>query len=171
MNKKRGMTIVEMLVTLAILGMVILMGLSLGKGQIQRANFTSTINQFIADLGYARQLASRENRYVAFKFNADCSNYTILVQKRIGRHDLSQESSFRFEKIVDPLDGEKFVETPTDFAVNSMGIIHNFPISVNSTPTTVTMNFIKLDRATGAKSYASKLTLFPSGGVKIERQK
>jgi prepilin-type N-terminal cleavage/methylation domain-containing protein len=170
MNKKRGMTIVEMLVTLAILGMVILMGLSLGKGQIQRADFTSAINQFVADLGYARQLASRENRYVAFKFNPGCSNYTIMVQNRIGL-DLSQESNFRFEKVVEPLNGEQFVETPTDFAVNSMGIIHNFPISINSTPTTVTLNFIKLDRATGVKSYASKLTLFPSGGVKIERQK
>lgn len=165
------MTIVEVLVTLAILGMVIIMALSLGKGQIQRADFTSAVNQFISDLGYARQLASRENRYVAFKFNADCSNYTMLVQRRIGEHDLSQEESYRFEKVVEPLNGEKFVETPTDFAVNSIGIIHKFPVNINSTPTTVTMNFIKLDRATGAKSYESKLTLFPSGGVKIERQK
>lgn len=170
MNKKRGMTIVETLVTLAIIGMVILMGLALGKGQIQRADFTSSVNQFVADLGYARQLASRENRYVVFKFNAESSNYTIMVQRRIGL-DLSQENSFRFEKMVEPLNGEQFVETPSDFAVNSMGIIHSYPISVNSTPTTVTLNFIKLDRATGAKSYASKLTLFPSGGVKIERQK
>jgi prepilin-type N-terminal cleavage/methylation domain-containing protein len=170
MNKKRGMTIVEVLVTLAILGLVILMGLSLGKGQIQRADFTSAVNQFVADLGYARQLASRENRYVAFLFNPGCSNYTIMVQKRIGL-DLTQESSFRFEKVVEPLNGEKFVETPSDFAVNSVGIIHTYPISVNSTPTTVTLNFVKLDRATGVKSYESKLTLFPSGGVKIERQK
>jgi prepilin-type N-terminal cleavage/methylation domain-containing protein len=170
MNKKRGMTIVEMLVTLAILGIVILMALGLGKGQIQRADFTSSVNQFVADLGYARQLASRENRYVVFKFNAECSNYTMMVQKRIGL-DLSQDSSFRFEKIVKPLNGEQFVETPSDFAVNSMGIIYNCPVSVNSIPTTVTLNFIKLDRATGVKSYASKLTLFPSGGVKIERQK
>lgn len=170
MNKKRGMTIVETLVTLAIIGMVILMGLALGKGQIQRADFTSSVNQFVADLGYARQLASRENRYVVFKFNAESSNYTMMVQRFIGL-DLSQENSFRLEKIVEPLNGEQFVETPSDFAVNSMGIIHSYPISINSTPTTVTLNFIKLDRATGAKSYASKLTLFPSGGVKIERQK
>lgn len=169
MNKKRGMTIVETLVTLAILGIVILMGLALGKGQIQRADFTSSVNQFVADLGYARQLASRENRYVVFKFNPECSNYTMLVQRRIGL-DLSQDGSFRIEKVVAPLYGEQFVETPSDFAVNSMGIIHNYPVNVNSIPTTVTLIFIKLDKATGAKSYASKLTLFPSGGVKIERQ-
>ncbi len=170
MSKKRGMTIVETLVTLAILGMVILMSLYLGKGQIQRADFSSAVNQFVADLGYARQLASRENRYVAILFNPECSNYSIMVQRRIGI-DLSQGSSFRLEKVVEPLKGEKFVETPSDFAVNSVGIIHNYPISINSTPTTVTLNFVKLDRATGTKSYESKLTLFPSGGVKIERQK
>jgi hypothetical protein len=164
------MTIVEVLVTLAILGMVILMGLSLGKGQIQRAGFTSAVNQFVADLAYARQLACRENRFVAFTFNPECSNYTIMVQRRIGL-DLMQQSSYRVEKIVEPLNGEQFVETPSDFAVNSLGIIHNYPIGVNSIPTTVTLNFIKLDRATGVKSYASKLTLFPSGGVKIEKQK
>jgi prepilin-type N-terminal cleavage/methylation domain-containing protein len=169
-RKDRGMSIVELLVAVALLGIVLLMGLYLGKGQVQRADFTSSINQFIADLNYARQLASRENRYVAIDFNDNGSGYTILVQRAVGI-DLSNPDSYSINKTVEPMNGEQFISGATDFAVNSMGIIRAYPVAINSNPITVTFDIFKRDPNSRDIVYQKRLTIFPTGGVKVETKR
>jgi Tfp pilus assembly protein FimT len=167
MRKQKGITVVEILVVLAMVGILLAMGLSLGKRVTQRADFTSAVNQFIADFNFARQLASRDNRYVAVEFNAGGTGYNILQQRAIGL-DLSQSASYSLVKSVEPMGGDKFVDSPTNFAVNSVGIVRAYPININANPITVTLNLFKKDMNTGDVAYQKTVTIYPSGGVKVE---
>ncbi|MCP5049942.1 MAG: prepilin-type N-terminal cleavage/methylation domain-containing protein [bacterium] len=166
-TKKRmsGFTVVEMLVTLAIMAMLLIVSVGVGRSAIQRASFTSLLNNFVADVAYARQLASRLNRYVAIDFdNTTGASYTIKVQDKLGDY-----TTFNDEKTVDPLDGETFFKDATDFSVNSMGMIRPYPVTASSSITTATVDFIQLNKVSGSTDYKKTVTLFPSGGVKIEK--
>ncbi|MGE5341185.1 MAG: GspH/FimT family pseudopilin [Candidatus Omnitrophota bacterium] len=173
MRKTNGFTVIELLVTLALIAILVGMGIGIGRQTIDRANFTSILNQFVADLSYARQLASRDNRYVAFHFNDEGTGYTMLVQTGIGL-DLSDTSNYTEEKTVDPLNGEQFLGGTTggacDFAINSMGIIRKYPVDIDASPITVSLEFFKKDQKTGVCIYKKILTIFPSGGYKIENK-
>ena len=68
-TKKSGFTLTELLVTLAVLGMLVAVGAKLGQRTMQRADFTTAINTFVADYNFSRMMASRDNRYVAIDFN------------------------------------------------------------------------------------------------------
>ena len=84
MNKKRGFSVVEMLIAIAIMATVLVLSLQVGRSSIQRASMTAAINGFVADFNYARLLATRENRYVAFDFNDDGASYTMRILRSVG---------------------------------------------------------------------------------------
>jgi prepilin-type N-terminal cleavage/methylation domain-containing protein len=165
MNKKpnSGFTVIELLVTLAIIGVLLIVTVGVGRSAIQRASFTNVLNQFVADVSYARQLASRLNRYVAIDFDDAGRYYVIKVQDKIGNY-----TDFSDNKTVDPLSGREFFANATDFAVNSMGIVRGFPVVANSPPITVTIDFLQKNRSSGDVDYKKKVTVFSSGGIKIE---
>jgi prepilin-type N-terminal cleavage/methylation domain-containing protein len=171
MKKKRGFSVVEMLVAIAIIALVLVLSLRVGRSSVQRASFTAAINDFVADFNFARQLASRENRYVAFDFNDDGTSYTIRILKGVGL-DPQLEASYKNHKIARPMDGNPFFSGVTDFAVNSMGVIRQYPVDPNSSPISVTMNFFKAkpgtESTTPVKDYQKTITIFPTGGIKIE---
>ncbi|UCH92429.1 MAG: prepilin-type N-terminal cleavage/methylation domain-containing protein [Candidatus Aminicenantes bacterium] len=178
MKKKRGFTVVEMLVTVAILAVLIVMALQMGRSAVQKATLTAAINEFIADFNYARQLASRENRYVAFVFNDTGTAYTIRVLRRVSLNP-TLETSYVDHKTHSPLGGEPCLKDTTDFAVNSMGVIRQYPVDPNANPITVTMDFYKAQEGAEWETsydpslvdYQKTITIFPTGGIKIEDSK
>lgn len=166
-KNENGFTVVELLITVLFIAILLAMALRVGKRATQQADFAAGINTFVSDLAYARQLASRENRYVAFDFSDDGTSYTMLVQRQIGL-DLSNPASFAEEKVVEPNKGLPFVTAPTDFSVNAMGLIRDYPVDQSAPPITIVMNFFRKDRLSGEISHQKKLTIFPYGGVKID---
>jgi hypothetical protein len=152
--------------------MVLVISMQVGRSSIQRASFTAAINEFVADFNYARALASRENRYVAFDFNPNGKSYTLRILKGVSL-DPQLEGSYINHKIVEPMDGKPCFSGATDFAVNSMGVIRQYPVDPNSSPITVTLNFYKAKQTgteftTPEKDYQKTITIFPTGGIKIE---
>jgi prepilin-type N-terminal cleavage/methylation domain-containing protein len=171
MKKKRGFSVVEMLVAIAIMAVVLVLSLQVGRSSVQRSSFTAAINSFVADFNYARQLATRENRYVAFDFNDNGASYTIRIQRSVAL-DPQLEGSYVNHKIASPMDGEPCFSGATDFAVNSLGVIRQYPVDPNSSPITVTVDFYKARTRGGTgtpeKDYEKTITIFPTGGIKIE---
>ena len=175
MKNKKGFSIVELLVTLMLLAVLIVMIGSTGKDAIQRSSFTSAVNGFVADLDLARQLAARENRYVAFDFDEAGTKYVMKVQQRVGVSPMN-ENNYDPVKEVSPLDGEQFVEYPRDFAVNSEGFTMAYPVNPSSGPISVDLKFIKKKNREASAldqnyDYYRSIVIFPSGGIKIEEQK
>jgi len=174
MKKKRGFSVVEMLITLGIIAFFLVLSLQVGRSSVQRASFTAAVNNFVADFNYARQLATRENRYVAFDFNDEGSSYNILILRGVGL-DPQDADNYRTQKTGSPMDGEACFSGVTDFAINSMGVIRQYPVDPNSNPITVTLNFYKAKKGTESaapvKDYQKTITIFPTGGIKIEDTK
>ena len=174
MKKKRGFSVVEMLVAIAIMALIVVLSLQMGRSGIQRSTFTAAINQFVADFNYARLLATRENRYVAFDFDSKGATYTIRVLRSVGL-DPQVADNYRIQKTGSPMDGEACFSGVTDFAINSMGVIRQYPVDPNSNPITVTLNFYKAKKGTESaapvKDYQKTITIFPTGGIKIEDTK
>ena len=174
MKKKRGFSVVELLVTIAIMALILVLSLRVGRSSMQRASMTAAINEFVADFNYARLLATRENRYVAFDFNDNGASYTIRILRRVSL-DPQLTDSYENHKIASPMDGEPCFSGVTDFAVNSMGVIRQYPVDPNSSPITVTIDFYKAKKGSDTGSqvidYQKTITIFPSGGIKIEDKK
>jgi prepilin-type N-terminal cleavage/methylation domain-containing protein len=164
-QRKRGYSVVELLVTIALLATILAISIGIGRNAMQRANFTSVLNGFMADFNYARQLASRLNRYVAIEFDDEGRTYTMLVQRNVGDF-----INFDHHKTVDPLGGQEFYDplTARDFVVNSMGIIRPYPVVANAAPIQVVLDFVQKRKSTGSTAYKTQVTIFPSGGIKIE---
>ena len=171
MKKKKGFSVVELLIAIAIMALVVVLSLQVGRSSVQRASFTAAINEFVADFNYARALATRENRYVAFDFNSDGTSYTLRILKGVSL-DPQLEDSYMNQKIVQPMDGQPCFSGATDFAVNSMGVIRQYPVNPNASPITVTLNFFKAkpgtEYTTPVMDYQKTITIFPTGGIKIE---
>jgi prepilin-type N-terminal cleavage/methylation domain-containing protein len=164
-KRNRGFSVIELLISIALIGMIVVVSIGIGRSAISRANFTTAMNQFVADVAYARQLASRTNRYVAIEFSDDGASYTIWVQRGLGSFTI-----FDVDKKVDPLNGGEFFDPDkaTDFTVNSMGIIRPFPLVANAQPITATIDFIQTNKASGNVEFKNTVTIYPSGGIKIE---
>jgi len=161
----RGFTVIEMLITLALMAVMLIASIGIGRSSFQRGTFTSSVNRFVADFSFARQLASRENRYVAIVFNDKGNQYTIRLQDSVGDivnfTDFRKNEQFGDDTFFDPA-------TTTDFVVNSMGIIKEYPMKVNGAAISVEVEFIKKNYKNEVPDYKKKLIIYPSGGIKIE---
>ena len=168
MKKNKGYSIVEMLVTLAVLALFVTFTISMGRSATQRASFTAAFNQFVADFYFARQLAAKENKYVAMVFDPLGRSYSIRVQTELDA-DLTDFRSYYDFKKVTPLDGIEFFEGATDFAFNSTGVVRAYPVNLDLDPISVSILFFKKHAATGKMDFKKSVFIYPSGGIKIEK--
>jgi len=170
MKNKKGFTIVELLISIIVLAVFLSMSLSIGRSSLQRAKFTDAFNTFVADFYYARQLASVQNKYVAFEFDPQGRFYTIRIQKGFNVN-LANEDSYIEHKTVNPLSGEAFfdVKQGGNFAFNPMGVVRAYPVDIGMNAVSVRIEFFKKHQATGNIDYKKTVWIYPSGGIKIEK--
>lgn len=184
MKRNKGFTIIEIMITVAVLAIFLALSLNVGRSSMQRATFTAAVNQFVADFYYARQLASIENRYVAIVFNNNGRSYEIVVQRDIETLPTADPATYVVNKTVvpitgaDPDRGDLFFDgaAARDFAFNSTGVVRAFPVVANSDPISFNLTFFRLhgdsqDGANAVIDYQRTIWVYPSGGVKIENTK
>ncbi len=189
MRNKKGFTAVEMVLTLAIAAIIITLTINMGRSISQRSNIDAFTSKFVGDYYYARQLAARENRYIAILFDTENrkDNYKIYIHADLTKPPSDEtfretdEENYAWELVKEKdlyvqsqHEGvhEYFdVTTVTDLVFSPSGLVHAWPVQINSDPINITLTFFKLDRLTGQIDYKRKLYIYPTGGLRIERQK
>ena len=81
MNKRKGFTLAELIITLAV--MAILLGViffTVSRRDTSYRKINAASDQILADIRYARQRAISEGRRVAIRFNRDSDFYEIIYQ-------------------------------------------------------------------------------------------
>jgi Tfp pilus assembly protein FimT len=176
-NNNKGLTMFEILLSLIIFSIILIMTISIGGRARQRAAFTSALNAFVADFSYARQLASRDNCYVAIIFDQEngATTYEIVKQRNITqifKEDNIVKVPGKTRDIIKKniLEGEPFFYNTQNFAINSSGEIFNFPLpALSATPTAVPVQFAyQFYKDKKKQDIKKNITIFPSGGIKVE---
>jgi prepilin-type N-terminal cleavage/methylation domain-containing protein len=170
MKTKKGFTVVELLITLALLSIIVVLTLRVGESVTANSRITGLINNFLADFSQAKLLASSENRYVAITFSADGRSYTIQKQT-----DVSDYLTWTLVKTEIPLSDRTFFNSAdvSDFAINSTGEVRSLPIDITASPAGVILKFY-IRKGGGTPSdgiaYNRTIRIFPSGGLKVEKK-
>ncbi len=81
MHKKRGFTVVELLITTSVIVIIASMTISLSRSVTSRERLDGLLRTLKSDIKYARQLAINQNRYVIIDFNDQGTGYSIVAQK------------------------------------------------------------------------------------------
>ena len=170
MNTKKGFSLIELLITLALLSVIVVLALRVGESATANSRITGLINNFLADFSQAKLLASAENRYVSVTFDATGHSYTIRKQT-----DVSDYTSWTLVKTVTPLSDRTFfaVADVSDFAINSTGEVRSLPININASPAGAILKFfIRKGKglAGDAIAYNRTIQIFPYGGLKVEKE-
>lgn len=170
MRKTRGFTVVELMITLLVLGVLVVMVMRIGDNVTANSRITGLINNFLADYSQAKLLASSENRYVAITFSADGRSYALAKQT-----DITDTTAWTPVKTVTPFSDRTFFDGGgvADFAINSTGEVRPLPIDLNASPSGVTLNFyIRKGRGTAGEGIAFTRTIqiLPYGGLKVEKK-
>ncbi len=170
---KRGFSLMELMVVVALFGLLLLLSVNISSNMIAKSKFSGGVNKIIADITYAKELASKENRWVKVNFKNDGKTYTIEEQKVIG--DLTQ---FEVVKTRQPMEGKMFFNPGgndvTDFAINSRGEVKK--VSDLSNPTAQPSEIILtvwIRKGDGSLSnpviYQRTIRIYPYGGIKVEK--
>ncbi len=168
MKKNNGYSIIELLAVIAIIAAVAITSVAVTRTILPRSYLSTTINKFSADYAYARQLASKENRYVAFVFNNDGTSYTLETQNNIGAFGVGPTywTPIKRKKDISPMGGRKFINSPTNFTINSLGEIRDYPNCGGMISVVLNFSFAK-----GIQDYGSQIKLYQNGGIKIGKIK
>ena len=170
---RRGFSLVELLVVMIVAGVLLLISINIASSVITKSRFSGGVNKIIADIAYAKELASKENRWVRIHFHSDGKTYTIEKQKIIG--DLNQ---FEVVKKRQPMEGRIFFNPGstdvTDFAVNSRGEVKKASDLTNPTSQPAEIILTVWSReGDGSLShpiiYQRKIRIYPYGGIKVEK--
>ncbi|MCP4158414.1 MAG: hypothetical protein GY757_62520 [bacterium] len=187
MKKNNGYTVIEVLISLSVLAAILIMIVGMGRSAIQRASISSIANGFIADFSFAKQLATRENRYIAIEFNAFGTGYSIKRQVEIGNLTNTKTTgsgpNWFTVRTATPLTENKKERSFFEYtgihhlAVNSVGEVYEYdPTAGDGSPRITNMQpvdrvidfFIKMSNQETHKDYEKTMRIYPSGGIKVE---
>ncbi len=117
MKKKRGMTIIELLVTMAVFSVTIVVVLGMSNAGINRSGLKTTSNEILGMINMVKSKAAKENRPIALTFT-DTTYMEHFYESGIWTPDLTDKT---------PIDGKVAGGTSlTSFstiAFNSRGIL------------------------------------------------
>ncbi len=167
------MSLIELLIVMIVFTIIIYMSINITGNIISKSKFTGAVNNLVADIAGAKQLAARENKWVKITFSNDGKYYIIAKQKAIGNL-----TNWDIVKTVFPYEDKMFftpgVNDVTDFAINSRGEVKKITDLNNptSSPSTITLK-ISIRKGTGVISqpiiYQRRIIIFPYGGIKVEK--
>ena len=169
--KNKGFTVVELLVTIAILGAMVIMVATMSPAVGQRSKLNRIVNKLLADINFAKQQASSENRYIAIGFSVKGTSYTLYRQEDTMNFnsDLGSTDDWTKIKSVSPLEGETFFKSAnmTDFAISSTGEVRTLD---SEEPTHITLTiFKKKEKYSTNIAYSKKIYIYPYGGIRLEK--
>ena len=90
-----------------------MMSIGVADSVIRRSEFSGAITSLVADITQAKQIAARDNRYVAVIFNTDSRSYTLRVQENI-----TSTTSWRDLRTVRALGGKVFFDSSSSTVKN-----------------------------------------------------
>jgi prepilin-type N-terminal cleavage/methylation domain-containing protein len=172
MRKESGFSLIELLVVLAIVGVITVMTVSISRNAIQQNSNASGINQIIADIASIKQSAVKENRYFAMRFNATGTSYSIQRQTTIGNL-----ANWTHVTTIQPLDGGIFFDTALltttwrGFAINPLGMVYSLTSTgISAGPESKNFNFISKKRNNSTEIiYSKNIQVYSNGGMKIAK--
>jgi len=167
-KKNKGFTILELMITLVILGIFAALSLSIARTAVERASFTTAINQFVSDFYFARQLAARENKYVALVFDDNGRSYSMRILNSMIANPALEEN-YIVLKEVEPMPEKQFFAGVTSFAVSPTGVIRVYPVNLDATPISFSLTFLRETSLPGEKGFQKTIRVYPSGGIQIDR--
>ena len=172
--KNKGFTLVEMLIVIAIFGLIAVMVATISPAIAQRSRMNRATNELVSDLNMAKQLASTENRFVAVDFSTDGRSYTIRKLKEFlfnpDPMKLTDDDIWVHVKTAKPLDGDQFFNAAamTDFAFNSTGETRLFDAD-NPDPTLITLSIFIKKRRSNDLEHTKQIKVYPYGGIRVEQ--
>lgn len=172
--KNKGFTLVEMLIVIAIFGIVAVMVATISPAIAQRSRMNRATNELVSDLNMAKQLASTENRFVAIDFSDDGRSYIIWKRLKFSFEadpaKLTDADEWRRVKIAKPLDGDEFFNSAnmTDFAFSSTGETRIFDVD-NPDPTKITLTVFIKKRQSNHLEHTRIIQVYPYGGIRVEQ--
>jgi prepilin-type N-terminal cleavage/methylation domain-containing protein len=156
LTKRKGFTVVELLVVLLFMGIIAAMTINITTRNQGRWALRNTAREITSIFYQAKQLASRENSPVLVDF--DTSEF-ILYSRRAGA----------WERVRGELYDRKITvaKTPSDstgFAISPSGFLIN-PISMNI----YGMQTIVLSTPHGYDFDTMTITIYPYGGLRVQK--
>jgi len=168
-SKTHGFSLIEVLVVTAIIGVMAVVSIQIGRSVIQRTSSVSAINTFVSDVSSIKQSAAKENRYFAIMFNADGVSYKIQRQTNIADFTTWTDIS-----TVKPLEGKEFFDKTIvagawkGFAINPIGMVYNLPVAIGAAPASQSLNFRLPGRNPGTYEFSKNILIYSNGGIKID---
>jgi len=106
-NKKRGFSLIELIIVIAILGVLLGIASYSWSRYRENANLRSAVREIIADLELAKEKAKGENKTYEVTFTEGSPNYSISVEgltttkslSSFGSGILVESTSFNQEKV------------------------------------------------------------------------
>lgn len=177
MKNDKGFQLIELLIVLALASILIAMTVSIGLRAVKDAGYTGAVNKLLAEISYVKQLAAKENRYVALVFNADWS-YTIIKQKDITDRDtinvIVRSGNFLDRGNNNKDFYDKGLIKDYSFCVNSMGMIYKKKDISQSNKNPIPTNIIipvYFKNSSGTIGESDNIIINPSGGVHVKKTK
>ena len=114
--RARGFTLLELMITIVILGIMVAIAAPRMNTYISRTNADAVLNGLVGDIHYARMLAVRSGRSSRLTINATGTEYTVTTTQ-------PDESTRTAKRVNLAWDAPGFTLSPTTLTFNSRGLL------------------------------------------------
>jgi type II secretion system protein H len=159
LKKQTGFTIIELLLVLAIMGVIVVMTVNIGMRNRHRWALRNTAREITSIFYQAKQLASRENSPVLVDFSAD--EYA-LYSRRAGAW-----GKLKGEKYGEKLTVNKTPNDFTGFAIAPSGYL--IKPDNPETPVIYGMQTIVVSAPHGVLFDTITINIYPYGGIRVQK--
>ena len=165
MKKNKGLTVVELLVTILFIGIIVTFVLSISLKSTSRVKLRGAAREITAGIYRIKAEAAKENRAIRMTFYADTYEYRYW--------DSTQWQEFKTDPFLkDPaekrLPKEVSISTPPDFAINPRGFVV-YPVGTNQFKL-AGIQTIQLQSPGSKGTDTITIQLSPVGGISVKHK-
>ncbi len=163
MKKKNGFSLIEMLFVVAMFGIILFLAISFGTGNAPKWKLSNITSRFVSSYMLAKQEAAKRNTFIKIEF---ITNGNRGKSYKLSFYDISSQTPSWKELKYIREDEDFFNKNDvTDFCISSKGTIYD--TSLNPLNSQIILLFTI--RKNYTSSFRKKITIYPYGGIKIER--